>query len=159
MPRRETVWILATAFVVFTGDILTKFLALHCLRVFEPLSVVPGFFNLSLVFNRGAAFGMFPSGAPVYTILAAVTVAAIFVFSATARNIPLLLKIALGLVCGGAAGNLVDRLRFGYVVDFLDCYVGNLHWPAFNVADSALCIGSFLLMVHVLRTHKTKDPQ
>ena len=135
-----------TAVAVFALDFLTKAAALHSLQPFSPITVVPGFFNLSLVFNRGAAFGIFPGAAAVFMILAAITIVAILFFAWHSPQASLILKIALGLIAGGASGNLVDRIRFGHVVDFLDFYVGNAHWPAFNVADSSLCIGAALLL-------------
>ena len=148
---RNAGWVLGTAGAVFILDIATKALALSSLRPFMPVVVVPGFFSLSLVFDCGAAFGMFPGAAAVFTVLAAITVVAILVGAARLRAASIQLRLALGLICGGALGNLLDRLRFGHVVDFLDFYSGRWHWPAFNVADSSLCLGAGLLILHALR--------
>ena len=144
--------VLGTAFAVFLLDLLTKTLALHRLAPFTPIPIIPGLFQLTLVFNRGAAFGLFPGGAWIFATLATLTIAAIFIFAWRVSPLPCLTQWALGMIAGGAAGNLLDRLRSGTVVDFLDFYVGSAHWPAFNVADSALCVGAGLLMLATLRS-------
>ncbi|HZS82465.1 MAG TPA: signal peptidase II [Stellaceae bacterium] len=108
------------------------------------------FFNLVLVRNRGVSFGMFnnggaPGGGLVFSVLAAAIVVALLVWlwrSAEGWIVP-----AIGLVVGGAIGNVIDRLRLGAVVDFLDFHLGAWHWPAFNVADSAICIGVALMLI------------
>ena len=138
--------VLRTAIAVFLLDILTKTASLHILHPFTPVKIIPGFFSLSLVFNRGAAFGILPGAAAIFMILALATIVSIFVFAWRSKAAPLVRKIALGLICGGAVGNLLDRIRFGHVVDFLDFYLRGWHWPAFNVADSSLCIGAGLLL-------------
>lgn len=143
--------VLRTALAVFVLDIATKALALERLRAFQPHEVIPGFFSLSLVFNRGAAFGILPGRACIFMVLAAGTILAMLIFAWLNKSASVMLTIALGLVCGGAAGNLLDRIRFGHVVDFLDFYIGRWHWPAFNVADSSICIGAGLLILHSLR--------
>ena len=147
----SVVW--KTALAVFALDFLTKTSALHVLHPFSPRTVIPGFLNLSLVFNRGAAFGIFPGAAVLFMTLAAATVVAILFFAWHAYNASLPLKIALGMIAGGATGNLLDRLRFGHVVDFLDFYVGPWHWPAFNIADSSLCLGASFILITALRKH------
>ncbi len=101
------------------------------------------FFNLVLTFNRGMSFGLFntPSGMNVllFPLLAAVIVTILILWLRRVESS--FLGVAIGLVIGGAVGNVIDRIRLGAVVDFLDFYVGNWHWPAFNVADSAICLG------------------
>jgi len=140
-----------TAAAVLMLDLWTKAAALSGLCAFKPVPVVPGFFNLTLVFNRGAAFGMFPGGVSFFIVLALVTAIIILWFAAFHVSMPPLTSLALGLICGGALGNLLDRIRFGYVIDFLDFYAGHWHWPAFNIADSCLCIGAGLLILQSLR--------
>jgi signal peptidase II len=115
------------------------------------IEVLP-FFNLVTVKNYGISFGMFNSGSAggsiIFVSLAVVIVAALLVWL---RNVTSsLVAAALGLVIGGAIGNVIDRLRLGAVFDFLDFHIGNWHWPAFNVADSAICIGVFLLCIDAL---------
>ena len=114
-------------------------------------SVIPGFFNLTHVRNRGAIFGFFSqSGSPVVHVL--LTVASltalglvVFYFSRVPAQ-EKLLKITLALILGGALGNQIDRILRGYVVDFLEVYVRSFHWPSFNVADSCISIGAVLLV-------------
>jgi signal peptidase II len=104
---------------------------------------VTSFFNLALTYNRGISFGLFNQGTGLNAVLfsfAAAAIVAVLIYWLTRAASPLL-ALAIGLVIGGALGNVIDRLRLGAVVDFLDFHIGALHWPAFNVADSAICIG------------------
>jgi signal peptidase II len=131
----------------------------------EPVEVLPGFFNLVYVRNPGAAWGLF-GGQQVFLILISVTVLILIsVYRRRILNPTLDHRIALGLMLGGVLGNLIDRIKFGWVTDFLDFYIGDWHWPSFNVADSAICIalGLYLLSSlwharHPLRT-STDDSQ
>ena len=104
---------------------------------------VTPFFNLVLTYNRGMSFGLFNTPGTmnvlVFSLLAAVIVTMLIVWLRRVES-PFL-AVAIGLVIGGAIGNVIDRIRFGAVVDFLDFHIGSWHWPAFNVADSAICIG------------------
>ena len=104
---------------------------------------VAPFFNLVLTYNRGISFGLFnsPAGMNVllFPLLAAVIVTMLILWLRRVES-PFL-AVAIGLVIGGAVGNVIDRIRLGAVVDFLDFYVGSWHWPAFNIADSAICLG------------------
>jgi len=114
-------------------------------------SIIPGFFNLSHVHNRGAIFGFFnQAGTPlVYLILTLASLTALGLVVYYFIKVPFserLLKITLSLVLAGALGNLADRLFRGYVIDFIDIYIGKYHWPSFNVADSCISIGAVLLI-------------
>jgi signal peptidase II len=136
---------LATAVVVAILDQLSKaaVLAHFAGRPFRDRETVTSFFNLVLTYNRGISFGLFNAGAGVNALVFSVVAAAIVVvliFWLSRAGSPFL-AVAIGLIIGGAVGNVIDRLRLGAVVDFLDFHVGSLHWPAFNVADSAICIG------------------
>jgi signal peptidase II len=115
------------------------------------IEILP-FFNLVTVWNYGISFGMFnngsASGSIVFVGLALVIVAALLVWLRSIAS-PFV-AAALGLVIGGAIGNVIDRLRFGAVFDFLDFHAAGWHWPAFNVADSAICIGVVLLCIDAL---------
>jgi signal peptidase II len=109
------------------------------------LPVTP-FFNLVLTYNRGVSFGLFNtagSGGGFHALLLSLVGAAIAVGLVwwLARAATSLLAVAIGLIIGGAVGNVVDRIRLGAVVDFLDFHIGSWHWPAFNLADSAICLG------------------
>jgi len=147
MPRALPWFALAAALVV--ADRLTK---LAVLDVFVPGErvVVTGFFNLVLVFNRGAAFS-FLAGADGWQSLlfAAIAIVAALVVSAIILRMPgrRLLCTGLALILGGALGNLVDRLLYGHVVDFVDLHAFGWHWPAFNVADSGITLGAGLVLL------------
>jgi len=122
----------------------------------ESISVIDGLFNITYVRNTGVAFGIFSTiTSPaksvllsVFTLVAAIVVVG-YSLSTPAGN--RLLQLALGLILGGALGNLYDRLRFGYVVDFLEFYFRDYHWPSFNVADAAISIGVCLLAIEIIR--------
>ena len=132
-------------------DQLTKWLVLFW--VMDPPRVIPvlPFFNLVVVWNQGVSFGMFGGGTVppwAFVVLSGVIVVALLVWLRRADS--LWTRIAIGLVIGGAIGNVVDRILFGAVFDFLDVHVAGWHWPAFNVADSAISIGAVLLLVESL---------
>ena len=122
----------------------------------ESISLIDGFFNITYVRNTGVAFGIFdPLSLPAKSVLLSVftAFAAVIVITYSVRS-PLrnrLLQVALALVLGGALGNLYDRLAYGYVVDFLEFYVGSFDWPSFNIADSAISVGVALLALEILR--------
>lgn len=133
-------------------DRVTKIVIAETMPYRASESVIDGFFNLVHVRNRGIAFSMFADAAPWFRDIAlpVVSVVAIVVIVATLRQRAMLhplSRVALVLILAGAAGNLYDRLLYGYVTDFLDFYVGSYHWPAFNVADSALTVGAILLVL------------
>lgn len=134
-------------------DQLTKWVATSRLTLHEPLAVLPSV-NLTLTHNTGAAFS-FLSGAGGWQrwFFAAVAATVSVVIVQWLRRLPPgsgWLAAGLALVLGGAVGNLVDRLRLGYVVDFVDLYYAGWHWPAFNVADSAITVGVVILVVDAL---------
>ena len=122
----------------------------------ESLPVVPGFFHLTYVRNTGAAWGMFSGQNVALSALALVMLAVLVVFRRKILPPGRVHRVALGLLCGGIAGNLFDRLRLDYVVDFLDFFVRNSHFPAFNVADSAICLG---VGIYVLGTLLVRTPE
>lgn len=147
---------LLMAVAVIALDIVTKQMILARFRLHEAREVIPGFFQLVLVRNTGAAFGIgAQSDSPIVPLLlnigAIVVFIVVVIYSLRAAITDRLLQSGLHLILGGAIGNLIDRFRFGWVVDFLDFYVviggREHHWPAFNVADSAICIGIGLLMI------------
>jgi signal peptidase II len=143
---------LALAAVVIILDIWTKALVLARIELHETISVIPNFFQLVHVRNTGAAFGIGANaGSRIVPMLLNAGAIAVFcvvvVYALRSAVTDRVLQTGLHLILGGAVGNLLDRFRFGYVVDFLDVYVGNHHWPAFNVADSAICIGIALLFL------------
>ena len=140
--------------VVFVADQVTKELVLavqHSL----PLPILP-FFTLVLVWNPGVSFGMFGGNRALEPwVLVALTVAiSAGLLLWLSRERDRAIALAIGLVLGGAIGNVIDRLRHGAVVDFLDFHVGGYHWPSFNVADSSIVIGALLLVVESLMAKK-----
>lgn len=138
-------------------DQLTKALVLAWMPLHSVHPVIPGLLNLVHVQNPGGAFGFLAgqSQALRMFLFVGVTALAIGLIVMLYRQVPpsnRRLRLALALLCGGALGNLIDRLRLGQVVDFVDVYVGNWHWPAFNVADSAITVGVMLFMLDMVLT-------
>ena len=136
---------------ILVADQVTKQVALRELTYGQPLPVIPGLFSLTLVRNTGAAWGILRNQSLWLTVLA---IAALVVLALARRHFTRsgwMPRVALGLLLGGIAGNLVDRLHYGHVVDFLDFYLNGWHWPAFNVADSAICTGVGLYLLDSLR--------
>jgi len=138
--------------LIFALDQYTKQLVMAAWELGESLPLIPGFFSLTYVRNRGGAFGLFsdlPESWRVafFVVFAVATVGAlVWMLRTTARN-DVVQRLALTAVIGGAIGNLWDRIRYGEVVDFLDVYVRDWHWPAFNVADSFISCGVVLLIL------------
>jgi signal peptidase II len=146
----------AAILAVLILDQISKLAVLRTMRVHETISVIPGFFNLVHVRNRGIAFGILnrEGGDLAYALLLAATVLAVAALVIWFRRLSAGhagAGFALCLIIGGAAGNLIDRIRLREVVDFLDVHIGSFHWPAFNVADSAITAGSIWLALVLLR--------
>ncbi len=145
--RRATLVVGALAFALAI-DFTTKWLILNLVMVPPRIIEVTPFFNLVLGFNTGVSFGMFREVFLDHPLLLAgiklVIVAGLLVWAT--RTPKLLETISLGLIAGGAMGNVVDRMRQGAVTDFLDFHVGGWHWPAFNMADAMIVIGVVLLI-------------
>lgn len=139
------------ALLVLALDQLTKWLALANLDPYQPVEVTP-FFNLVLVWNRGVSFGLFAGagelGPWLLSLMAAMIGAFLIVW--LYRETRTVTRAALWLVLAGAVGNVIDRVRFGAVVDFLDFHAFGYHWPAFNVADSAIVVGAGLILLDSL---------
>jgi len=144
-----------TACLLVIADQVTKFLVISRISLNGAMELIPGVADLVHARNPGAAFGMMAGSAWEFrslffilvSVAALVIIAAVVAFS---KDIDSYLLLAYSLFFGGALGNLVDRIRFGEVIDFLDLHWGDLHWPAFNVADSALSIGAVLFVFHLL---------
>jgi signal peptidase II len=155
--------LLGIATVLFVADQLTKTWALDRLEPARPVVVVPDFFHLTLVMNPGVAFGMFAGVPPEWRwlVMGLSLVALVLLCSLAMRIVPgggWLGTVAIGLVLGGAAGNLLDRWRLGAVVDFIDVFWKSYHWPAFNVADSAITVGVVLLGVQLAFAREQPAP-
>lgn len=138
---------LIIAGLVFILDQLTKYAVVQLLPYLSSRPVISGVLHFTHVRNFGAAFGLFAQQRALFFGAAIFITIAFFVFRHELRQLGLLAMISSGLVLGGALGNAVDRIRLGYVVDFLDVRV----WPVFNLADSAIVVGSLLLAFCVIR--------
>jgi signal peptidase II len=152
---------LAISLLVIASDALTKWLVSQSIDLHEAIPVIPSVFQLVHVRNTGAAFGIGANAesrvVPLLLNAGAITVFFVVVVYAFRTAVTdRLLQVALHLILGGAIGNLLDRFRFGYVVDFLDFYIRDHHWPAFNIADSAICIGIGLLFLDMRRKPEEK---
>lgn len=145
-------WLIILSCVVCLLDQISKEYMMNTLRVGESIEVIPQFFNLTLVMNPGAAFGLFANLPPTMrrVMLGLVTLfAMVLVVTLLKKDAKddIVSKIALHMVLGGAFGNLIDRFRYDAVVDFLDVYWNDYHWPAFNVADSAISVAVCILLI------------
>ncbi|HEU0257854.1 MAG TPA: signal peptidase II [Burkholderiales bacterium] len=148
----------ALAAAVILLDQVTKWAVLENF-VYGERREITGFFNLVLVYNKGAAFSMFASADGWQTpllILFAIVAAGIVSYLIVRNREKRVLCLGLALILGGALGNLIDRLRFGHVVDFLDFHAMGWHWPAFNVADSGITVGALLLILDGFVHHEKR---
>ena len=141
---------LGLSFAVVVLDQLSKYWIQAELAPYDRIEIWP-MFNLTLVFNRGAAFSFLSDAGgwqrPLFIVLAIVVTLVLVIWLARLRRRERILAIGLALFIGGALGNLIDRIWLGHVVDFLDFHWRGWHWPAFNVADSAITLGVVLLLI------------
>ena len=149
--------------VILVGDQLSKLVIVAHLPLYDVREVIPGLFNLVHVTNKGAAFSLFASiESPVrhYFFVVVNSLAVLGLTGAAWKiggDLRRLYRISFALIAAGALGNLIDRLRHGAVTDFLDFYVGSYHWPAFNVADSSICVGvGVMVLANVLDIRNEK---
>lgn len=148
--KKTNLLFLGIVMIVVLFDQATKLWIDASMARYASFPVIDGFFNITYIRNPGAAFGFLAGAPPLFRSLffLAVTIAAIglilyYLYKNPSRG-PLL-TISLALILAGALGNMIDRVRLGEVIDFLDVYIGTAHWPAFNVADSAICVGAAAL--------------
>lgn len=148
------------SFLALLLDQGSKLIVADSMRLYESIAIIPGF-NLTYVHNTGAAFSLLSEAGGwqrwLFAALAVIISAVLSVWLARLQKHETLQAAALSLVLGGAVGNLIDRLAYGYVIDFLDVYYQNWHWPAFNIADSAITVGVFLLMLESFGVGKPKE--
>jgi signal peptidase II len=137
------IFIIATCVILL--DQFTKFLALRFLQLNTPVPVIKNFLNFTLVHNRGAAFGFFQNQLLLFVLVSIFAIGLILYHLKNKAN-SIILKLSLSLILGGSVGNLIDRLRFGFVVDFLDLRI----WPVFNIADSMITIAALVLTWELL---------
>jgi len=157
--KNKYAWVGSIIGVVLVLDQFTKYLVEKSIRMYDVIPVLPGFFNLTHVRNKGAAFSLFStmpdwfrSGFFITVTLVAVAALAVLIKKTHER----LLVVAFSLIAGGAVGNVIDRIRFGEVVDFIQWYYRSFYWPSFNVADSAITIGVGLLVIDMILGPSTK---
>ena len=155
---------LALSALVVVTDQATKAVVRSRFELHQSLEVIPGFFSLTLVHNSGAAFGLmnsaeFPFKTVLLSVVAAAALVALVLYAGTLPKEQRLARAGLSLIAGGAAGNLIDRVTAGYVVDFVDLYWGNWHFWAFNVADAAITTGVALMLFDMLDLRTRRVPR
>ena len=143
-------------------DQWTKSMVIQRLPLYQRVEVIQGFFNLTHVRNTGGAFGIFGGekggvGSLLFVVVSLLAIGAIIFLFIKIREGEKALALSFSLVLSGAIGNLIDRLRYGEVVDFLDFHLSTYHWPAFNVADSAICIAIGLMALELFRREGKKS--
>ncbi len=140
-------------------DQASKWWMVSWLSLYETVAVVP-YFNLTMAHNYGAAFSFLADAGGwqkwFFIVLATVVSLVLIVWIAKLKPTAKLEAVSLSLILGGAIGNVIDRIYYGYVIDFLDVYYGSFHWPAFNIADSAICIGAVLLIIDTVINNDDK---
>ena len=152
-------WIWLSAVVVIL-DQLTKYIASTSLVLYKPVAVMP-MFNWTLMHNTGAAFSFLHDAGGwqrwFFAIIAIVVSVVIVLWIKRLEQHEKWQAVALALILGGAIGNVIDRVWLGYVVDFIDVYYGSSHWPAFNIADSAISIGVALIIIESIREYRAEQ--
>ena len=135
--------------IIVIADQISKSIIKYSMHLYESIPVIPGFFHLTYLVNKGMAFGIdLPIGIGIFSFLSIIiSCFLVFILWRERENI-LLVRIALALILGGAIGNLIDRILFSEVVDFLDFMIGDYHWYIFNIADSAVTVGIILMLWH-----------
>lgn len=151
---KNNISIIATFFLIIFFDQLTKILVIKNFQLYESLSILP-FFNLTFIVNYGFAFGFLnnPSLNQIIVILVIFSIITYFLYLLI-KTQDQFFRFSLILVLSGAVGNFIDRVLHGFVIDFIDIYLGSYHWPAFNLADSSITLGFILIMFNILFLNK-----
>ncbi len=160
VPTAE-LWIIGTVVIL---DQVTKVLVRSAFDLHEGSSVIPGFFDLTRVHNTGAAFGMFngmdfPFKTLMLSLVATAALLGLAIYGALLPHDQRLARFGLALIVGGAAGNLIDRIRYGYVLDFVDVYWRDWHFWAFNVADAVINVGVALMILDIIGIGRHRVPR
>lgn len=152
-------WVILLAFLIAALDQTTKWQVRATLAYGAAHPVIPGFFNLTYIRNTGAAWGLLGNQNTALMLLSAILLILMVVFRRSFLTRAWEHRLALALLIGGVAGNLLDRIRLGWVTDFLDFHVGGYHWPAFNIADASICVGVglYILSSLWLTSHPLND--
>ena len=148
--RATPVGLLLLGVLIVAADQLVKLLVVSAMRMGHSIDVIGSVVRLTRTANTGAAFGLFRGGSTWFVWISAAASIAIIAFSREIAKMRFWERTAFGLVLGGAVGNLVDRIRLGAVVDFIDIGFGAVRWPSFNVADSAITVGVVILAIHLV---------
>jgi signal peptidase II len=161
MKRKYWVLLIVCFWILFI-DQWTKYAVQQRLVLYQKVEVIHGFFNLVHLRNTGGAFGIFGGekgelGSLLFVVVSLIAIGSILFIFIRLREDEKIISLSLSLVLGGAIGNLIDRLRYGEVVDFLDFYLLSYHWPAFNIADSTICLGIGLMALQLLIRDKKKS--
>lgn len=140
---------------VIVTDQLSKLYIMQTMRLHESIPIVPNLFSFTYIRNPGAAFGLLAGSSNAFRMVffGLTSIFALVLLGTILYRMPereWMGRLSVSAILGGAVGNLIDRLRFGEVIDFLDVYVENYHWPAFNVADSAITVGVIFLIIHFM---------
>ena len=155
---------LAVAGLIVVADQLTKLLIRRDFELYDSTAVIPNLFSLTRIHNTGAAFGLLdgvdlPFKTALLAVVSVAALAGLVMFAVSLPEIHRLARVGVALVVGGAAGNLIDRLWLGYVVDFVDVYWGGWHFWAFNVADSAITVGMALIILDQIGVGRHRVPE
>lgn len=147
------------ALLVVLADRATKLLAFYTLTLYSPQRI-SSFFNFTLAYNKGAAFSFLNDASGwqmwLFGSLAVLVSVSILIWLRRLSSLQRWMSVALSLIMGGALGNLWDRIQYGYVIDFLEFHMSTWSWPAFNIADSAICVGAFMIIVDTFFARKIK---
>jgi signal peptidase II len=161
MKRKYWVLIVVCLLVLFL-DQWTKLIVQRSLSLYQRIEVIHGFFNLVHVRNTGGAFGIFGGegggvGSLFFVVVSVVAIGSILILLTRLKEDEMIISLSLSFILSGAVGNLIDRLWHGEVVDFLDFYISSYHWPAFNIADSAICVGIGLMILVLFVKDRKKN--
>ncbi len=159
MKRKYRLALIITVSIILL-DQITKALVDHLMSLYQSVEIVPNFLHLTYLRNTGAAFGFLAGSHShlriiFFILISVVAIGCIFYLLKNLRSERTAFIASLSLILGGAIGNFIDRVRLGEVIDFIDLHWGHLHWPAFNVADSAITIGVILLFFQMIRNRST----
>jgi len=162
--KKKYLYLATLSPILIVIDQITKFYIDTRMSIHESIEVIGGFFNITYVRNPGSAFGFLASSSAqfrsiFYLIITLLAVGLILYYVVKTEDDDKLTPLSLSLILSGAVGNMIDRIRFGEVIDFLDVYLGSQHWPAFNVADSAISVGAVILIVEIIRRGKEKKAE
>lgn len=149
-------WPYAAAAVLLILDQWTKRWFDAHYHLFESREVIPGFFNFTLARNTGAAFSLFQDHTGLLLLFSVIVFGLMVLYRDHLFQRNSLEQTAFGFICGGVLGNLIDRMKFGYVVDFIDWHIGEHHWPIFNLADTWICVGVGLYLLSQFRASRKR---